>query len=223
MITPATVVRDVDAILALAGGLDDVAVHVDGGLFEELVRLSRPHGLPRFVDCSLKRFDLLGVFESTTEISRGGWIGDPLRTQRVEIGFVVAFQLKIFQTPPVTQRVVGDVEHVIGFVIGEMEMQQFDVSIDRLDQPALPSERMHQPDAAVTDCVCTIGEFELNVARPKHGLVAFLGFVFDPFLNASLAFGDLLSCNRHPTLPRLPLSLFTPSLIHSKSLRASGD
>jgi hypothetical protein len=82
---------------------------------------------------------------------------------------------------------------------------------------------MHQPDATVTDRPRTIGDFELNVACPKHGLVPLLSLVFDPFVNASLAFGDLLSCNQYSTLPRLPLPLFTPSMIHSKSLRASRD
>ena len=209
MITPACVVRDVDALLALGARFDDVAVHVDGGLLEELVRLFRPHGLPRFVDRRLQRFDLSGRLEAATEISRRRRIGNPLRPQRVEIRFVVAFVFEVFQTRPIGQRVVGDVEHVIGLVIRKMDLQQFDVSIDRLDQSAFASQRVHQPDAAVTDRLSAIGEFELNVACSKHGGVKILGFVFEPSLDFSFSFGDLLSYNLHPTLPRLPLPLDT--------------
>jgi hypothetical protein len=50
VIAPAAIVRDVDFLLALTARFDDVAVHIDGGLLEELVRLPCPHGLPRFVD-----------------------------------------------------------------------------------------------------------------------------------------------------------------------------
>jgi hypothetical protein len=90
-----------------------------------------------------------------------------------------------------------------------MDMQQFHVSIDGLDQYAFASQRVHQPDAAVTDRLSAIGEFKLNVACSKHGDVTILGFVFEPSLDFSFSCGDLLSCNLHPTLPRLPLPLDT--------------
>ena len=68
---------------------------------------------------------------------------------------------------------------------------------------------MQQPDAAVTDRLSAIGKFELNVACSKHGGVTILGFVLEPSLDFSFAFGDLVSCNLHPTLPRRPLPLYT--------------
>ena len=90
-----------------------------------------------------------------------------------------------------------------------MDLEQFDVSIDGLNQPEFASERMHHPDSAVTDRLCAIGKFKLNVARSKHGFVTILGLMFEPLPDSSSAFGDLLPGNLHPTLPPLPLPFYT--------------
>ena len=98
----------------------------------------------------------------------------------------------VLQTPAVGQRGVGDVQHVIGFVIGEMNLEQFDVAIDRLDQPAFTRQRMHQPDAAVTNRLRALGDFEWNVACAKHRFVTLFGSLPLRHRIADVAFVRLL-------------------------------
>jgi hypothetical protein len=50
VIAPGAVVGDVHALLALAAGLDQKAIHVHDGLPEEGGRLLLPHGQPGVVD-----------------------------------------------------------------------------------------------------------------------------------------------------------------------------
>ncbi len=49
------------------------------------------------------------------------------------------------------QCVVGDVENVIGFVIGQMDLEEVQTLVDGLGQPELVGEHVDGPDAAVSD------------------------------------------------------------------------
>ena len=179
-------------MFALGGRFYDVAVHIDGRLLEELLRLPRPDRQAGLINRPLQRADLLGGCKATAEISRGCGIGDPCGAQRVEIRLVVAFEFDVFQAPAVGECVVSDIENVIRFVIGEVRLEHFDAAINGGDQPGLRGERMDQSHAAITDSLRTLGNFVLNICSPKHGPVDLFGFVFQPLLNATLAFGEHL-------------------------------
>jgi hypothetical protein len=58
----------------------------------------------------------------------------------------VPFQ--VLQAGAVTRGVVGEGQHVVGFVVGEMETEQAQVPVDGLDQADLPGQGMDGPDAA---------------------------------------------------------------------------
>ena len=127
----------------------------------------------------------LGVrFESPTEITRSGGVGNSCGAECIEIGFVTSFEFEVFKTLTIRQRVVGNVEHVIGLMIRKMKLQQLDVAINRIHEPALSSERMHQPEASITDGFAAISNLILDVACPKHRSVAAgFRFVFDAIEN----------------------------------------
>ncbi len=59
--------------------------------------------------------------EAAAEIAGGGRIGDAAGAQGVEEDFVVAAQFDVLQAGAVAQGVVGEVEDVIGLVVGQME------------------------------------------------------------------------------------------------------
>ena len=58
----------------------------------------------------------------------------PCRAQGVEEVDVVAAQLDVFEVAALAQGVVGEVEDVIGLVIGQMDFEQFEVLIDFFHQ-----------------------------------------------------------------------------------------
>ena len=61
-------------------------------------------------------------------------IGNAASPQGVEIRLVAAQQFQVLQTRSSGQQVVGDVEHVIGVVVGQMDLQQPEALVDRLDR-----------------------------------------------------------------------------------------
>ena len=116
MITPGAVVGDVHAFLALAGGGDQRAVHVEDGLLEEAVGLLRPDADADVVEDVLQGVDV-DAGEAAAEIAGRGGIGNAAGAEGVEEDFVVAAQFDVLQTSAVAQGVVGEVEDVIGFVV----------------------------------------------------------------------------------------------------------
>jgi hypothetical protein len=57
---------------------------------------------------------------------------------------------------------------VIGFVKGEMKLQQFQVPVDGVDEPKLASHHMHSADAAVGEAARAAGNLIMDVARRIH-------------------------------------------------------
>jgi hypothetical protein len=68
---------------------------------------------------------------------------------------------------------------------------------------------MHQAEASVTDGVCAIGQFELDVACAKHRFVTVFGHVPEALLDASLAFHKFFLRDFDAALSRLALSFYT--------------
>ncbi len=152
MITPDALVRHVHAELAFAGGFHNGTVHVDRRTVEEFLRLLTPHLPPSFVDGRMQRVNVRLAFEPTTEVARRRCVRNTLRSECIQIRFVASLLLEIFQTRSVRHRVESDVENMIGLVIRKVILQQFDVAIDGIDQSALPSHRMCEPDSSITRC-----------------------------------------------------------------------
>ena len=89
MIAPFAVVRHIDALLALSRGFYNRAIRFDEGLFKKGVRLLLPDGDPLGIDDIHQRVNTFRL-EASQKITSGGGIGNPLRSQNIEVGFVVA-------------------------------------------------------------------------------------------------------------------------------------
>ena len=176
MVAPDAVVGDVHAGLAHAGGFRQGAVHVNGGAGEEVGRLLGPDPLPRRVDGVDERVDV-GRPEPPAEVAGRGRVGDAACAQRVEEVRVLAAQFDVLQTGAVAQGVVGEIEHMIGFVVRQVQFEQVQAGINGLDQTATPRQQMEGPDAAAGDGARLVGYFVLNVAgrelRSQAGRVVF--------------------------------------------------
>ena len=180
-------------------GVDHRAVEKGGGL-------PLPDLQANFVDRFHQPQHLLIILEAPAEVAGRGWIGNPLRAQGVQIDLVVAKRLQVLQALAVAQNVVGDVQHVIRFVIRQMDLQQMHVGIDGVDQPHLAGQQMHRADPAMTKAPAAIGHFIANRAGRKHRAPAAapLASRIESLLDSALASQEFLGC----------------SIFHSKRLRA---
>ena len=117
MIAPSTLVIDVHAFFAFARGLDGVPIHINNGTLNEFLRLTSPDDASRIINRIMQCVDVGLGFESATEVACRGGIRDPRRADQVEVRFIVSLQFQIFQTSSTTERIVSNVEHMIGFEI----------------------------------------------------------------------------------------------------------
>ena len=194
MVTPLTLVVDVHALFALAGCLGQRAVGLDDRFFKECGRLLLPDLHPHVVDDVHQGVDVAFV-EAAAKVTGGGRVGDSPRAQRVEVDFVVAPQLEVFQAGSAGQDVVGDVEHVVRLVVGQVHLEQPQPTVDGVNQAGSPGQQMHGPDPARTQAAGALGQFVMNVGGGEHGF-GLIGpaAMAEPILNSALAV-DEFSCS----------------------------
>ena len=217
VIAPGAVVGDVDAFLALGIGPDEGAIDIDDRLAEEVGGLLGPDPQPGRVD-GFHQGDDVGLPEPTAEITRGGGVGDALGLEGIEEDGVVAEQLDVLETATAGEDVEGDVQDVVGFVIGEMAFEEMEVGVDGGDQAGGARQQHHGADAACGEAVDALTEFVVDVAGGDHGDFAFgCGLIPDaeqdlpPALSQelsvafsglpALASGDFLRDNHHHSKP----------------------
>ena len=172
MVTPDAVVGDVDALLALGVGADESAVDVEDGLVEERRGLLGPDPQSRLID-GVHQGDDVGLGEAAAEVSFRGGVGEALGTQGIEINLIVASQFDVFDSLSAGQDVEGDVQDMVGFVIGQMSLQDVEVVVDVADQADPPRQQVHGADSAGGEALDAIGEFVVDVAGGHHRLIAF--------------------------------------------------
>lgn len=169
VVAPDPFVVDVDPLLALRSGLDHGAVGFDPGFGEELVRLPRPDLPAGVIEGVLQRVQIFRP-EPPAEVSGRGRVGNPLRSQQVQIGFVLPPDFEVFQTLTVTQSIVGQAENVIRLVVRQIGLEQMQAGVDRLGQLQFLNQLVHQPDAAIPRSHCPPGQFVLRRGWPHHRL-----------------------------------------------------
>jgi hypothetical protein len=162
-------VVDVDALLALGIGRDHGAVGVEKSFLEKVVGLLGPDAEAGTIDDIHQSLDV-GWYEAPAEITRGGGIGYSLGAQGVEIDFVVAPQFKVFDPLPAGNDVEGDVQDMVGFVVGQMSFEKVEIPIDIVDQANLLSQQENGADTAGTEALDAIGLFVVDIGGGHHGL-----------------------------------------------------
>ena len=85
---------------------------------------------------------------------------------------------------------------MVGFVIGEVKLEQMQVLVDRVDQADALSQQMHGANAAAGNAMCFVGNFVLNVTGTEgwpesHGVF----LLIEPARNSVLAFCEPTSEN----------------------------
>jgi hypothetical protein len=85
--------------------------------------------------------------------------------------------------------VEGDVQDMVGFVIGQMPLEQNEVGVDVFDQPSVASQQEHGADAPGAEALDAIGQFVVDIAGGHHRFFAFGSWpILDALENSPLAF-----------------------------------
>src|SRR4051794_25558226 len=102
--------------------------------------------IPLGIDDIHQRVNRLGL-KAPQKITSGGGIRNSLCSQNIEVGFVVATQLQVVQGLASGQEVVGEIEDVVGFKVGNVPLEEVELGVEGLGQPETLHEQLHGPQA----------------------------------------------------------------------------
>ena len=105
---------------------------------------------PGLIEDVLEGLDVVGG-EAAAEVAGGGGVGDAVGAEGVEEDDVVASQFDVVEAGAVAQGVVGEVQDVVGLVVGEVELEQVESLVDGLGEAELADEQLDGADAAAGD------------------------------------------------------------------------
>ena len=195
--------------LALGVGLDERAVGVEMASSKNSGGLLGPDPQARLIDGVHQVHDV-GLAEAAAEVPGGGGVGDALGAQGIEIDLVVASEFDVFDAFAAGEDVERDVQDVVGFVVGEMPLEDMEHRVDVADQSGLAGQQVHGADATGTEALDAIGQFVVDVGRGHHRLVAFgPGAVLDAIEDSPLALVEN-SAVAFLRLPAATMSFFRP-------------
>ena len=146
-----------------------------------------------FVERVHQGIDLITV-EAAAEVAGRRWIGDAAGADRVQVHRVVSQQLKMLKPSAACQVVVGDVQHVIRFVVRPIHLQYVQPLVDRFGQPELLRQQLHCPDASAGNRPRSVGKLVVDVRRGKLRAASplLLSPAGKPSLDSSLAVSQSL-------------------------------
>jgi len=82
--------------------------------------------LPDFQASTVDSLHQLNGFEfikTSTEVTCGCWIRNPLGSQRIEISLIGSAMLDVIQAGATSEQVHGDVQHMIRVVVGQVQLE----------------------------------------------------------------------------------------------------
>ena len=75
----------------------------------------------------------------------------------------------MFDVAAAGEEIEGEVQDMVGFVVGQMAFEQVKIAVDILDESDPLSQQEEGPDAAGTEPADAIGMFVVDVGRGHHG------------------------------------------------------
>src|SRR5262249_20939100 len=99
-----------------------------------------------------------------------GGVGDAVGAQGVEEDLVVASQLNIVEAGPVAQRVVGEVQDMVGLMVGQVELEQVEPLVDGLSEAEVPHEPLDGGGGAAGDRPGLVGDLVVDVGGGEDGV-----------------------------------------------------
>ena len=106
----------------------------------------------------------------------------------IEIDLVVAQQLEVLKPMAPGHDIEGNIQDMIGLVVGKMAFQKMETSVDVGDQSGPAGDQEHGPDTPGGESLNPIGQFVLDVVGGDHGTFPLgTGTILDTAENSSLA------------------------------------
>ena len=189
---------------------DDGAIGVHDRLIEKLVWLLSPDPQPRFIDGVHQGEDIGLGREAAAEVAGGRRVWDSFGSQSIEVDLIVAPQFEVFDPLAAGEDIECDVQHVVGFVVGQMPLEQMQSAVDFLVELDLLSQQEDGTDATGTEPPHAIGLFIVDIGRGHHGYGPLgSGSIGQSFLDSPSPFLEesLLACG----------AFFSDSSTHSKA------
>ena len=90
------------------------------------------------------------------------------------------------------QDVVGDGEHVVRLVVGQMDLQQVQLAVEGVDEAAVAGQQVDGPDAAAGEAAVAGGEFIVDVGGGQQRHLRGAVVMADAMGDATLAGGQNL-------------------------------
>jgi hypothetical protein len=194
MVTVLAVVGEIHPPFAFGIAGHDAAIGLQDRLGEEFRRLLGPDPHPHLIDRVHQGEDIVRD-EAVTEVAGGGRVGDPVGPQGVEVDLISAPQLEVLDAPAAGEEIQGDVEDVVGFVVGQVPLEEVEFAIDLLNEPDLLGREEEGADAAGTEPAAATGVFVRDIAGGHHGYRPLrAGRVVEPLLAAVAPPGRTSSC-----------------------------
>jgi hypothetical protein len=194
MKAPDPVVAQVHPLLALPRGLHQRAVGLDHRFLEEGIGLLPPDSKTGLVDGLHQPFHVVPP-EPATEVPSGRGIRNPLCPEGIEIHLVVAKEFQVFQTAPAGQHVVGEVQDVVRLVIGQVDLEQVQATVDLLHQPRRLGQLLNRAEAPHPEAARPFRHLVVDVRRPEHRLFLVAPVaVAETVLDAALAVAEIPLC-----------------------------
>ena len=167
-VAPDPLVGDVHPLLLAAGGGREGAVDVE-------VR-DRPEHVPAAPAPQL-RADRVDRFHQRDHVIRGepaaevpgrGRVRDQVCAESVQVCGVMPESFDVLQPGAAAGDVVRQVQHVVGLVVGQMHLQQFQVCVDRGGQAEPGHHPVHRGDPPETGRVHFPADLVMHRTRGQH-------------------------------------------------------
>ncbi len=109
-------------------------------------------------------------FESAAEVARRCRVRDRFDTQRVEEDFIVATKLDVLEREPPAHHVVGDVQDVIGLVVGPVHLQKVQALVEPRDKSFAPDQLVYRSQTAVRHSLNPVRHLVGHMRPREHGV-----------------------------------------------------
>ena len=147
-----------------------------------------PNPLPHRVGY-LHQIEDIGLLKATSEVPAGGRVRNALGAQTIQEGLIIAPQLNILQPYSLEQGVVGQIQHVVALVVGQVLLKQMQPRVDFLPQPQFVDHQMNRADTSAVNRPGFLGHLIMNIAGLHHRLplIAPTALGLQATLNSALA------------------------------------
>ena len=127
-----------------------------------------PHGQPRVVDDVMQRLQVLAC-EASAEVASGSGVGDAACAQGIEEDLIVAEQLQVLQAGASAERQIGQGQHMVGLVVGQVQLEQLEASVNGLREAETIGEGVDGSDAPNGESARAFGNLIVDVGGGQDG------------------------------------------------------